>query len=128
MTPDPFDSTTEVLEGNIHQISLRGELDLQTAPQLERDLRIARKTEGISVLINLSDCEFIDSSGLALIVQTWREFERKRGDEGLVLCCAKDQVERLLKITGIDESISVYDDIDEALAELQGDNEAAQPA
>ncbi len=119
MTPEPFDLTAEIREGNIHEISVRGELDLETAPQLEANLRKARETEGISVLINLTDCEFIDSSGLALIIRGWRALKEKSGNERLVLCCANGQVRRLLEITGVEDSISVHDDLDQALAELR---------
>jgi anti-sigma B factor antagonist len=126
--PEQFEVTTEVVEAGIHRISIRGELDLETAPRLEEKLTGARSRDGISVLIDLSDCEFIDSSGVSLIVGCWRDLERKGGDERLVLCCAKDQVKRLLKITGVEGSISIHDELDQALRELRGENETARPA
>lgn len=126
--PKQFEVTTEVVDSGIQRISVRGELDLGTAPALEKALTTARSGEGISVLIDLSHCEFIDSSGVSLIVGSWRDLERKGGDERLVLCCPKNQVKRLLKITGVEDSISVHDKIDEALQELRGENETARPA
>ena len=71
--PVPFEAKSELLDERIHQISVRGELDLGTAPDLAEQLRAARDGGGHSILINLSDCEFIDSSGLALIVETWKD-------------------------------------------------------
>jgi anti-anti-sigma factor len=115
--PTPFEATTEELDGPVHQISVVGELDLDTAPILEARLREAQHA-GVSVLLNLSDCEFIDSSGLALIVQAWREIS-SRDSTNLAMCCAKDQVERLLRIAGAYESISIFDSVDDALAELR---------
>ncbi len=126
--PQQFEVTTEVVDSGIHRISVRGELDLETAPRLEESLTAARSGEGISVLIDLSECEFIDSSGVSLIVGCWRDLEQKGGDERMVLCCAKDQVKRLLKITGVEGSISIHNKIDEALRELRGENETARPA
>ncbi len=35
------------------------------------------------------------------------------------MCCAKNQVERLLRIAGAYEAISIYDSVDDALAELR---------
>ena len=116
--PIPFDAKTEELDGSIHKISVVGELDLDTAPVLEAELRAAREADDASVLLDLSECEFIDSSGLALIVQTWRDLERREGT-GLAMCCAKNQVERLLRIAGAYEAISIYDSVDDALAELR---------
>ena len=37
-------------------------------------------------------------------------------------------MKRLLKITGVEDSISIHDQIDEALRELRGENETARPA
>ncbi len=116
--PRPFAAKTEELDGPIHMISVVGELDLDTAPILEAELRVAREADDASVLIDLSECEFIDSSGLALIIQTWRELEQAEGTE-LAMCCAKEQVERLLRIAGAYEAISIYDGADDALAALR---------
>ena len=102
----------------IRRISVSGELDLDTAPVLEAELRTARNHSQASVLIDLSECEFIDSSGLALIIQTWRELESEEG-VSLAMCCASEQVERLLRITGAYEAISIYESIDDAVAALR---------
>jgi anti-anti-sigma factor len=126
--PQQFDVTTETVEAGIQRISVRGELDLGTAPRLEEALAAARSGEGISVLIDLSDCEFIDSSGVSLIVNCWRDLEQKEGSEQLVLCCPKAQVKRLLKITGVEGSISIHDKLDAAVRDLRGENETARPA
>lgn len=124
--PQSFEVSTEIVDSGIHRISVRGELDLGTAPNLEKALTAARSGEGISILIDLSECEFIDSSGVSLIVNGWRDLEQKGGSEQLVLCCPKDQVKRLLKITGVEGSISIHDGMAEALRELRG-NETARP-
>jgi anti-sigma B factor antagonist len=115
--PTPFAASTEELDGPIHRILVAGELDLDTAPALEAELRRAREDHEASILIDLSDCEFIDSSGLALIIQAWRDRERAEG-VSLAMCCAKDQVERLLRIAGAYEAISIYDSVDDAVAAL----------
>ena len=112
-----FEAHTEQLPGPICKISVVGELDLDTAPQLGAELRAARDHSKVSLLIDLSGCEFIDSSGLALIIQTWRELESEEG-ASLAMCCAQDQVERLLRITGAYEAIAIYDSIDGAVAAL----------
>jgi anti-sigma B factor antagonist len=119
--PVPFEARTETLDGGIHHIFVRGELDLGTAPRLADELSAARTAGGASILIDLRDCEFIDSSGLALIVESWRELERRQGDDRLVICCAGTQVQRLLRITGTDQSIPVFDGADEALGSLRSD-------
>jgi len=113
-----FEVHTEELPGPIRKISVVGELDLGTAPQLGEELHTARDHTNVSLLIDLSSCEFIDSSGLALIIQTWRELEHEEG-VSLAMCCASDQVERLLRITGAYEAIAIYDSVDGAASALR---------
>jgi anti-anti-sigma factor len=113
--PVPFDVRSEELEGGISALTVRGELDMNTAPELERSLEAA---PGASIMLDLSDCEFIDSTGIALIVRTWQRLDSD-GDGRLVLCRVKHQVRRLLEITGVENSISIHDQRDTALAELR---------
>jgi anti-anti-sigma factor len=124
VSPTPFEVNSEELEDGVIAFSVQGELDLSTAPELDRPLEDALGDGGDpSVLIDLSRCEFIDSTGIALIVRAWQRVDREGGGEGkgrLVLCCSNDQVERLLKITGVESSISMHGDRDSALAELRG--------
>ena len=124
VSPSPFEVKDEALEDGILAFTVKGELDLNTAPELDRPLRRRSPTRRHpSVLIDLSSCEFIDSTGIALIVRAWQRVDRDAGGDGngrLVICCSNDQVQRLLKITGVESSISMHGDRDSALAELRG--------
>ncbi len=119
MTPTPFELQEESLDDGISIFTVRGELDLSTAPGLEDPLNA---TEADSVIIDLSSCEFIDSTGIAVIVRAWQRLDRDAVGDGegrLVLCCSNDQVQRILKITGVGSSISMHPDRDAALSELR---------
>jgi anti-sigma B factor antagonist len=123
VSPVPFEVESEELGDGIHAVTVRGELDMNTAPELERKLGEALADSGASIMLDLSQCEFIDSTGIALIVRTWQRLDREAGGEGegrLVLCSHNHQVRRLLKITGVDSTISMHDRRDAALAELRG--------
>jgi anti-sigma B factor antagonist len=124
VSPTPFEVKNEALDGGVLVFAIRGELDLNTAPELDRPLTDAlADADDASVLIDLAKCEFIDSTGIALIVRAWQRVDRDAGGDGkgrLVICCSNDQVERLLKITGVESSISMHGDRDSALADLQG--------
>jgi anti-sigma B factor antagonist len=102
----------------VRVIAVSGELDLSTAPDLERPLEAAVDGGETPVLIDLSKCEFIDSTGIALIVRAW---QRLNGDNaGLAICCPTDQVRRVLGISGLDRSIPVQDSRDAGVAHLRG--------
>ena len=69
------------------------------------------------MLIDLTECEFIDSTGIALIVRAWQRLDRDADGEGsgrLVICSGNDQVRRVLEITGLEHSIPVHATRDEA--------------
>lgn len=123
MSPVPFEVESEELGDGVRAFTVRGELDMNTAPELERLLAATPAESGASIMLDLSGCEFIDSTGIALIVRTWQRLDSEGGGEGrgrLVLCSHNHQVRRLLKITGVESSISMHDRRDSALAELRG--------
>lgn len=118
-----FQVESEELEGGIRAFLVRGELDMHTAPELERELEAALEDPQASILLDLSTCDFIDSTGIALIVRCWQRLDRDAVGEGsgrFVLNCDNHQVRRLLEITGVDSSISMHEARDSALAELRG--------
>lgn len=116
MNPVPFEVKVGELEQGVRTISVRGELDLSTAPELEGPLEAALDGGEGSVLIDLSQCEFIDSTGIALIVRAWQRLDGDGNGRGLVICSHNEQVRRVLEITGLELSIPVHGTRDEALA------------
>ena len=123
MSPAPFAVKTERLADGIRTIAVSGELDMNTAPQLESELGEALADPRAALVLDLCDCEFIDSTGIALIVRSWQRLDRGAGGDGqgrLVLCSQNHQVRRLLQITGVESSISMHEQRDDALAELRG--------
>lgn len=103
-------------------VAVSGELDLNTAPQLDDSLEEALAAEGSALVIDLSGCEFIDSTGIALIVRTWQKLNHDVNGKSagrFALCGINDQVQRLLDITGLEASIPIHDTREEAIGELR---------
>lgn len=116
----PFKVGTETVN-EVDVFTVSGELDLDTSPELRERLQAAIENGSRPVLVDLSDCEFIDSTGLAVLVAAWRASEERNGaTKPLTLCCPDDQVERLFKLTGLDETIEILPGRDEAIAALAG--------
>jgi anti-sigma B factor antagonist len=112
----PFKVRSEQ-EGGTFVILVEGELDMNTATQLERELEAPLKASGSSLLIDLSRCEFIDSTGIALIVRAWQQLG---ADGRFALCGVGNQVERVLSITGLDSTIPTHPSREDALSRLHG--------
>jgi anti-sigma B factor antagonist len=111
-----FSVDTEPLDGG-HAVNITGELDQAAVPELKRVLGEALDSHDGAVFVDLSDCEFIDSTGLSLLVQA----QRRLTDEhrGFAICCPKAEVKRLLQLTGIDEAVGMFDTREEAIAALR---------
>jgi anti-anti-sigma factor len=120
VNPAPFEASATEVDGGVRVVSVRGELDLSTAPDLEVPLEQAVSSGDGSVLVDLSECEFIDSTGIALIVRAWQRLDRDADGSGrLVLCSGNNQVRRVLEVTGLEHSIPIHHTRDEALTALR---------
>lgn len=91
-------SVTDV--GDVHIVSLRGELDVATSAGLADWLV---EVSGSTVVIDLDQLTFMDSSGLGAIVSARNRLIEK-GDQ-LVLTRPRANVRRLFEITGLAEWI-----------------------
>jgi anti-sigma B factor antagonist len=100
-------------EGRAAIIAVRGELDLASSPALEEQLEQLRLSDTKLLVIDLRELEFMDSTGLSIIVSA----HQKLADEGreLSLVRGPPQVQRLLDLTGVAERLQLVDSPDELL-------------
>lgn len=118
----PFEIENGPLGDGLRVLAIRGELDLDTAPTLEREIEAIDPEQVSGLVIDLKHCEFIDSTGVALLVRAWKRLDlvAAAGGRGrVVLCCPSPQVSRVLEITGLESSISVHPAREDALTELR---------
>jgi anti-anti-sigma factor len=104
----PFKLTESEVADGCREIEIEGELDLAVADRLKDALA---GSEGDDILISLERCQFIDSTGIALIVDAHR-----RGDSRIVLHSPCDQVLRVLEVTGLTSNGLVFADREQALS------------
>jgi stage II sporulation protein AA (anti-sigma F factor antagonist) len=101
--PTPFDLKTTVHDG-LAVVVVVGELDLATAPRLSQVL--AEMAEpGRVILVDLSDTEFMDCSGLAPLVAACKHQRELGGD--LFLEAPSGAVSRVIECTHLDEVMTV---------------------
>lgn len=93
--------------GDVHTITLTGEMDLSNAADVERELLHAEATDARTIVIDLSGLQFMDSTGIRLLIAA---DGRARADGGrLSLTRPPAQVLRVLCIAGIDELLPFRD-------------------
>jgi stage II sporulation protein AA (anti-sigma F factor antagonist) len=91
---------TSVREGHAHVIRLFGELDLATAPEVEHELQGIEQSDAKTIVLDLSQLTFMDSSGVRLVL---RAEARSRADSNrLRLRRGPASVQRVFAITGLD--------------------------
>src|SRR3954451_21209084 len=115
----PFEVEVESLDGGIHAFAISGELDQATAGELRNPLLEAINAGTHAVMIDLTKCGFIDSTGLGVIVEAWKLLQERNGERpALPICCPEPEVKRLLEVTGLDQAITIRDTRDEAIQPL----------
>ena len=86
-------------------VTLQGNLDTHSAPALGDVLLAAAECKEHTVLVDLAGVEFIDSSGLTVLLSAQRHLGRSGG--GLIAVDPSPSVTRLFDITCSDKTIPV---------------------
>ena len=112
----PFDVSVDRPSAGRAIVAVSGELDLYAAPDTREALDGALDEGATEVVVDLTDVDFIDSSGLACIVNV----ARRLGESGgrLVVVNRHPAVARTLQLTRLDRIFEVVGDRDEALGAL----------
>lgn len=93
-------------------IKVEGEVDLSNASTL-RDRVIDQVQQGnYRLAVDLEGVEFMDSSGLAVLISGLRR--TKEHDGSLILVSPTASVKRVLTITGLDKVFDIIDSIEKA--------------
>ena len=88
-------------------LSLYGELDHGNAEVLESTLLAAESGEAEAIILDLSGLEFCDSTGLGVIIRA--ATRSSQDSDRLGMLRARDQVQRLLTISGLEEHLPFID-------------------
>ena len=109
-----FVVATEQLDGGVPLVSVSGEVDLATAPALERTLRDASEDQTGEVIVDLTCCSFLDSRGLTALLATRKRLGNSDRSLGLVL--SNPNVLKIFQITGFDQIFEIYPSVGAAVA------------
>jgi anti-anti-sigma factor len=99
-------------------VVVSGELDLASAPALEEELHRALADAADLLIVDLRELEFIDSTGLGLLIKANRQAEA--AGRRFAIVKGQSQVQRLLGVTGIEQRLTLVNSPEELL-ETAGD-------
>ncbi len=92
---------------------VEGRLDLVAAAGLREAVRAAVEAGSRSLVVDLADVPFVDSSGIGALIGGLRETRQAGGE--LRIANAAEQVRTVLSLTKIDRVLKPYASVDEAL-------------
>ena len=98
----------------VELVLVEGELDIATAPRLISVLNRAVQEALRSLVVDLSHVDFMDSTGLALLINAHRRLTRRR--KGFAVICPPGPLWRVFEITDMVDTLHVCPDRDSAWA------------
>jgi len=111
----------ELIDVTISLIKLSGEMDAHNAPAVKSQIDTAMSNNGTNkIIFNLSQVEYIDSTGISLLVSTYKH----TSDIGGMMCLLtpSQRVERLLQISGLNKYFPVFELKEDAVAFLTNED------
>jgi len=99
--------------GDVIVLTVVGEVDMTTAPELSKALSTVSDTAP-RVVVDLGSVTFLDSSGLNALVRGRRELAASDVDLKVVVP-AEGPVRRVIEIARLDDALSLVDSLDDAL-------------
>jgi anti-sigma B factor antagonist len=116
--PEDFSLTSAYLGGNVHVVTVRGELDVATVPALRDELVRIDREGGQDVVVDLLAVPFLDSVALGLLVEWSKRLQARGGVFRIV--CADRRIARIIEITGLGRFLRRHASLREALESTGG--------
>ncbi|QSB04767.1 anti-sigma factor antagonist [Natronoglycomyces albus] len=111
--------------GSIPVVAVSGEIDVYTAPRL-REVTQQLASEGHpTIAVDMNEVEFCDSTGLGVLIGARKRLQESGGD--LVVLCSNSGIMKLLRLTGLDQVLTIRDELSETelvrlMARMGNDN------
>ena len=95
-------------------VAATGEVDVYTAPVLDEALSTAVSGGATRLVVDLSGVDFLDSTGLSVLVKALKRVRDSDGSLDVVVTA--ERVNKVFRITGLDQVIPVHASLADALA------------
>jgi anti-sigma B factor antagonist len=111
-----FQVSTSAVDGAGLLLSVEGDLDIASADRMAEPAEVAVNS-GCALVVDLSGCSFIDSSGLRSVLQAHHALAD--AGEAMAIVAPSSQVRRMLSLTAIDLRVRVFTTRGEAIESLR---------
>jgi anti-sigma B factor antagonist len=114
-----FQTHIERLADSTYVVSVIGEIDLFTGPRFETALLGALDGGAVELVIDLSECGFMDSTGIRILLSVNEQLDRSRRPMAVVT--GHPNVRQVLELTGVDTIVGLHASRSAALNGADGD-------
>jgi len=91
-----------------------GDVDLTASPILRQEIKKVQAAKPRSVIVDLGGVGYMDSSGLATLIEAMQQ--AMRNNSRIILCALTDRVRSIFEIARLDSVFQITGSLDEALA------------
>ncbi len=109
---------THYTKDGIEVIDVEGKIDIYTAPRLRELLIDLVSSNTYQLIVNLDKVEFLDSTGLGVLVGGLKRVQAHDGSLDLV--CTQERILNIFRMTGLTKVFGIYQTVDQAIAATKG--------
>jgi anti-sigma B factor antagonist len=95
-------------------VAVGGEIDVYTAPKLRDQITELVSNGSYNIVIDLEAVEFLDSTGLGVLVGGLKKV--RAHDGALELICSQERLLKIFRITGLAKVFVIHDSVDPSVA------------
>lgn len=114
MTPVALNPEFMARKQESNVLPLDGEIDLHVSPEVAESLRVMIQDKPKQVVVDLTKVTYLDSSGLAVLIEGMQNVQKYGGRFGLA--GVQEDVKHVFDIARLDQVFQIYPDVDTALA------------
>jgi anti-sigma B factor antagonist len=101
--------------GDASVLTLRGEIDVYTAPRLRQSIVDLVDAGAPHIVIDMTGVDFLDSTGLGVLVEG---LKRVHGREGMLsIVATQEKILKIFDITGLNKAFAIHGSVHEAIGE-----------
>jgi anti-anti-sigma factor len=96
----------------LYLVGVRGRLDHNLTPQLEKELRQLIDEGNTRLIVDLTEVHYINSGGLRCLVSAWRAARQQQGN--VSLCGLNNRLQEVFGMVGFDKVFQIFPDCNSA--------------
>ena len=114
MKKDPASPNITPRQSSSHVVPLKGEIDLHVSPTVTSTLNDVIDKKPERMVVDLSEVSYIDSAGLAALIQAMQKVESYGGK--FMLAGLQETVRSIFEISRLDQVFQIFPDAAAAVA------------